>query len=260
VRPYIIASLSGADVVKESLRRLCIWDLYGKATGKQEGVGLPFWDYLAQFNDRCRDTGYFNNVDCVNDAYKHSKIDSKKVDECMVSSGGTEDNKINTRLSAEIVAQEQRGVVVIPSAFVNTAAIRGALTPTNVFSAICAGFSAGTQPDVCIQCGACSDAPGCVAAGYCKAGTINGASAPRPGVSTHTFVSSMFLVVALFGSLGVWHYKRTQEGMRDQVRGILADYLPLEDQEPMGNNNSHMSNSNSRGGGGPMDFARGLVS
>jgi hypothetical protein len=69
----------------------------------------------------------------------------------------------------------------------------------------------------------------------------------------------MFLIVALFGSLGVWYYKRTQEGMPDQVRGILADYLLLEDQEPgsMSMGNSHMSNI--RGGGHIMDFARGGI-
>ena len=37
------------------------------------------------------------------------------------------------------------------------------------------------------------------------------------------------------------HYKKTKEDMREQVRGILAEYMPLEDQED---------------GTSPMDFAR----
>lgn len=235
--------VSGADVVRESLRRLCIWKLYGKMAGKSEGIGPQFWDYVAQFNERCRDKGYFNEKNCISDAMKLAKIDAKRVNECMDDSGGTEGKEPNKLLAAEIEAQESRGVVVIPSAFVNTAVLRGALTPSNVFSAVCAGFAPGSEPDICKRCGSCSDAPGCAAAGHCKAGSINGAPGGG-GVSKHTFVSSMFMVVVFFTALGVWHYKKTQEDMRNQVRGILADYLPLEDQEP----------------GNPMEFARGGVS
>lgn len=244
--------ISGADVVRESLRRLCIWEEYGA----NDGIGEVWWNYMKEFNDRCRDTDYFANDDCIADAYKHSKVDKARIDKCIADSNGTEEDKINTKLVKEINSQEQRGVVVIPSAFVNTAALRGGLTPTNVFTAICAGFSTGTAPPICEQCGTCIDAPGCVRAGYCKAGSINGApGASAGGVSTHTFATSLLLVVVLFSGLGVWHYKRTQDEMRDQVRGILADYLPLEDQEPGGGGHSGMMM------GSGMDFAgRGGIS
>jgi hypothetical protein len=53
----------------------------------------------------------------------------------------------------------------------------------------------------------------------------------------------MLFVVALFSGLGVWHYKKTREDMRDQVRGILAEYMPLEDQDD-------------GAVASPMDFAR----
>jgi len=247
--------ISGADVVKESLRRLCIWEAYGST----DGIGLQFWDYVAEFNTRCRESDYFANDDCIKDAYKHSNVDGKRIDDCMKSSGGTTDDKTNNKLSGEIVAQEQRGVVVIPSAFINTSVIRGALTATNVFTAICAGFSEGTAPDICRKCGSCMDAPGCVAAGYCKAGTINGSTgAASGGVSTHTFFTSMFAVVVIFAGLGAWHYKKTQQDMRDQVRGILADYLPLEDQEEiLMNSNNHHSGHFAHN---PLDFARGGIS
>ena len=72
--------------------------------------------------------------------------------------------------------------------------------------------------------------------GVCKQGGSSG------GVSTHTFAVSMMFVIALFSGLGFWHYKKTREDMRDQVRGILAEYMPLEDQEA--------------DAGSPMDFAR----
>jgi hypothetical protein len=60
------------------------------------------------------------------------------------------------------------------------------------------------------------------------------------------FVSSMFIVVGAFAALGVWHYKRTRDEMREQVRGILAEYMPLEDHDGMM--------------GSPMDFANGGAS
>ena len=81
------------------------------------------------------------NEDCVNDAYKHSKVDGSVIDRCMKDSGGLESDAANAFLDLELSAQNARGVVVLPTAFVNTAAIRGALTVSNVFSAICAGFA-----------------------------------------------------------------------------------------------------------------------
>jgi hypothetical protein len=241
--------ISGADVVTESLRRLCIWDLYGA----ENGIGDKWWDYVREFNSRCRDNDYFANDDCIKDAYKHSKVDAGKVNDCMSKAGGTTEDRINQKLSAEILSQEQRGVVVIPTAFVNTAAIRGQLSATTVFSAVCAGFSQGTAPDICKKCGTCSNAAECVKAGYCKAGSIGGSTAAGggAGVSRNTFMMSMLMVVCLFGGAAAWHYKKTQDDMREQVRGILADYLPLEDQDrAMGSVGS---------GGSPMDFARGGI-
>ena len=54
--------ISGADVVKESLRRICIWNTYGK-----DGIGKEWWDYVKEFMARCYDeekTGFFTNSKC----------------------------------------------------------------------------------------------------------------------------------------------------------------------------------------------------
>jgi hypothetical protein len=243
--------ISGADVVTESLRRLCIWELYGVS----DGIGMPWWDYVREFNIRCRDTDYFNDDDCIKDVYKHAKVDGQKVKECMSKDGTTSDNKVITKLAGEITAQEQRGVVVIPTAFVNTVAIRGSLSASTVFSAICAGYSAGTAPDICKKCGSCPDAPACAEDGYCKAKGWDGSASQlntSSGVSKKTFVKSMILVaasmlliVALFGGIGMWYYKKTQDDMLTQVRGIWAEYLPLEDQDAID------------GGSSPLDLTGG---
>jgi hypothetical protein len=236
------AGISGADVVRESLRRLCIWKNYGA----ENGIGKEWWDYVNEFNTRCGNSDYFTNDDCIKDVYKHSKVDGKLIDNCIADTGGTDGTNKNSRLDSELMSQEQRGVVVIPTAYVNNAPIRGALTASNVFAAICSGYAVGTAPDICKKCSGCSDVTGCVTKGKCVGGYAANTGRSADGVSTHTFAMSMFIVIGVFVGLGVWHYNKTREDMREQVRGILAEYMPLED-------NDHGMNGN----GNPMAFARG---
>lgn len=232
--------ISGADVVKESLRRLCVWSLYGL----DDGIGEKWWDYVNHFEEKCNNQDFFSNQDCINDAYKKSKIEGQRIEDCMINSGGTEADKTNSKLEMEIDAEVEQGVVVMPTVFVNNVALRGGLTASNVFNAICAGFSDGTAPPICDQCATCSEVMSCVDAGYCT-GTKAGGAVPSKGVSTNTFASSMLFVIVAFAGVGAVLYKRQRDEMREQVRGILAEYMPLEDQD-MGVN-----------GGSPMDFARG---
>jgi len=233
--------VSGQDVLWESLRRLCIWQTYGS-----DGIGSQFWDYTSHFNDRCMES-YFKDENCVADALKFAGVDARKVETCM-NEDGVKENVVNELLAQEIEFQENRGVVVVPAAYVNTATLRGAMDPTTLFVAICAGFAVDSKPDICLKCGNCADASGCVTSGKCDAGSIYGAgNAPGETVSKHTFFTSMILLVVLFTGLGAWHYKSSQDDMRNQVRGILADYLPLEDQDSPTNGN-------------PMAFASGVQS
>ena len=44
----------------------------------------------------------------------------------------------------------------------------------------------------------------------------------------------MLLIVGAFAGAGFWYYQRSREEMRDHVRGILAEYMPLEDQDGNG--------------------------
>jgi hypothetical protein len=231
------AGISGADVVKESLRRLCIWKHYGEA----DGIGLTWWNYVEEFMARCNTPDYFMNEDCVIDCYKHASVEKDLIDRCMIDSGGLEADVSNAFLDLEIAAQTERGVVVLPTAFVNTAAIRGQLSANTIFHAICAGYLEGTTPAICEKCASCADAAACVKNGVCSK---FGPQSQSGSVSTHTFAFSMLFVIAIFSAAGYWHYNKTREDMREQVRGILAEYMPLEDQ---GDDHAMMSN--------PMDFA-----
>jgi hypothetical protein len=207
--------VSGADVVKESLRRSCIWDLYGK----DNGIGVQWWEYVEEFMGRCGEQ-YFNNEDCATDAMQHAGVELTKVVNCMSDSGGLDKDAGNTMLEEELAAREATGVVILPAMYVNSAALRGALEFETIFKAICAGYATGSEPHVCKQCSACQDMRGCVASGHCSTAT---------GVSPALYAGSLLAVVVVFGCIGLIQYQRSQRQMREQVRGILAEYMPLDE-------------------------------
>lgn len=233
--------ISGADVVTESLRRICIWNTYGKPTGEEEGIGSQWWRYSEEFGKRCDSPKYFMNEDCVEDAMKESNIDKDLINHCMTKSGGLEGSTTNTLLEEALDAQTKRGVVVLPTAYVNTVPLRGFLSTTSIFNAICAGYLEGTQPQICSLCAGCPDVTTCVEHKMCGSGANTGGN-DKKGVSKKVFALSLLSVCVVFGAAGYLHWKKTREDMRDQVRGILAEYMPLEggDEDE---------------GGNPMEFA-----
>ena len=261
----LYSGVSGADVVTESLRRICIWSHYGS----EDGIGLNWWNYVNEFLKRCNEPDYFANADCINDVYAHSGIDGKKIAQCMEDSGGVDGDKDNNKLKSEIDEQRNMGVVLVPTSFVNEAQVRGAMSADNIFEAICSGYAEGTKPEICQKCDKCPDIGDCVSnKGTCAAGPV-----PTDGtakVSAHTFASSMFIMICLFMGAGYWYYNRTREEMREQVRGILAEYMPLEDSGDDGgsprNGGQFMMNprggapQDSHMGGSDMGFSSGVGS
>jgi hypothetical protein len=233
------AGISGADVVREALRRVCIWQEYGE----DDGIGLKYWDYISEFLFRCDTPENFASNKCFKDAAKNAKIKTKKIEACITGSGGTDGNEPNKLLEEQISAQSEKGVVILPTMFVNSVPLRGALTTYSVFNAICAGFYEGTAPSICQQCSGCSDTETCVNKGRCMSGGSSGGDAGSNGVSKRTFGLTLLFLCSAFGAVGYLHWRKTREEMRDQVRGILAEYMPLEGGDDLD-------------GSSPMDFAR----
>lgn len=216
--------ISGADVVTEALRRICIW----KNFGESDGIGAVWWEYVNKFSDRCDTPDYFTNKDCISDVMKHAGVEERSIDQCMRDSGGLDKDAPNAFLEAELDSATRRGVVILPTAFVNTAALRGALNTNNVFQAICAGFLEGTEPKICKKCMHCSDRQTCVEKGKCVSGSDG---SKFRSVPFHTYILSMIVISSGIGLIGFVYYRKSQEQMRDQVRGILAEYMPLEDND-----------------------------
>jgi hypothetical protein len=213
--------VSGADVVRESLRRMCIWENYGKA----DGIGTKWWDYVATFNERCTTSPeYFTDQECIQNVYSIAKIDRKGIEQCMDDSGDTAYDRTNVILDAELIAQSQQGAVVIPTAFVNSVAMRSELNVENVLSAICSRYVNGSKPKVCRRCAGCSDVISCVKYGICGLGRIE-QKTNGYGMSA-SFIIILLLLVTCFVAVlfGVWVYKQ-------QDRGLLTKYLLLEDDD-----------------------------
>eukprot|EP00752_Nemacystus_decipiens_P010339 g9211.t1 len=217
--------VSGADVVKESLRQKCVWMLYGgqDAPEKDQGIGEKWWSYVNEFFSSCSvSDNRFNDEACVARAMKEAGVDKSKVDRCMADSGGTDANVVNTVLENELTEKGKNSIVIVPTVFVNNVAERGGISTPAVLSTICAGYADGTEPEVC----RCRGQPSAEMIDAC----MNNRS-PGGGGGGMSVSGTLFLLVAVVGAMtagGYVHYQRTQTQMRDQVRGILAEYMPLD--------------------------------
>jgi len=211
--------ISGGDVVVESLRRICIWQHYGE----ENGIGEEWWDYVDGFMLHCDTPEFFSDEECLKEVMGNVGIDAGVINQCMDDSGGVDDDAENTLLDAELMAKENVGVVILPATYVNRAAIRGALELPTMFRAICSGYAVGTEPQICMSCVPCADQRGCIKEGKCQ----GAASADQ--VSQTSFLGSLLGLSAFFGVIIFIQYTRTQRKIRDQVRGIVAEYMPLDE-------------------------------
>jgi PA domain len=220
------AGVSGTDIIAESLRRICVWNTYGM----KDGIGTAWWKYVKEFTNRCDDPdkpGFFTKEDCIADAMKHAGVDKSVIDKCITASGGLEGDTTNNLLDGVLTDKASSGVFLIPSLFVNQAPVRGTLSFSTVFKAICSGYAGGSEPAVCKSCANCHDEQACVTDGACKSGYDGNATPVSGGISAVAFAASMLGITVLFTIVGYIVYQRQQRRMRDEVRGILAEYMPV---------------------------------
>lgn len=212
--------ISGADVVTESLRRLCIWELYGT-----DGVGIEWWDYVSAFIDKCDTSVDFMKEECVQQVMTEIGMDYDMVDQCIFNHGGLEDDGANDLLDVQLDEKDKNGIIIMPVAYINGVAVRGALEYATIFKAICAGYAFGQEPSICTKCATCPDEKGCVeSGGKC-------ASMPKgDGVDMVTYIMSLGGVIGICAVVGYALYAHQQRVMKDQVRGILKEYMPLDVQ------------------------------
>eukprot|EP00584_Thalassiosira_punctigera_P006094 CAMPEP_0172543042 /NCGR_PEP_ID=MMETSP1067-20121228/13528_1 /TAXON_ID=265564 ORGANISM="Thalassiosira punctigera, Strain Tpunct2005C2" /NCGR_SAMPLE_ID=MMETSP1067 /ASSEMBLY_ACC=CAM_ASM_000444 /LENGTH=1502 /DNA_ID=CAMNT_0013329371 /DNA_START=170 /DNA_END=4676 /DNA_ORIENTATION=- len=141
------SGISGADVVKESLRWLCIWHQSSGIVGF-DGVGIKWWDYVLYFLDHCA-PGLFANEDCIRGAMNGANIDPEPITQCMDDYGGLDGNVMNKLLEEQLRGIQEQSITTVPTLQINETPVRGELNPANALNAICAGFTAGMAPRVC---------------------------------------------------------------------------------------------------------------
>jgi hypothetical protein len=209
------SGITGADIVAESARRICIWELYG-----EDGIGLQWWNYGEAFSANCDTREDFMKEECVQAVMMGADIDYDRVEQCVFEAGGLETSEEVTILQAQLDEKESKGIIIMPVVYVNGVAIRGELEFATVFKAICAGYAPGTEPDICDRCANCPDEKKCVLSGSCPA--------PQGTIKTSTFAGSLFALSIIFFVVGAALYYRQQQQMEEQVKGMIKEYMPLD--------------------------------
>lgn len=217
---------SGADVVVENLRRKCIWKLVSKT---DPGVGLKWWKYVKESGAVCgQDENLFKERACAEKVMLSYDIDTHEVNECMGPYGVNVD-AVNPMLEEELKEQTALQLLRLPALYVDGVHMRGRVDPTSILGMVCAGYGTHDPPEVCTCASqAAVNTVDCIKAGSVSAAAI--AAGSGGGFSFASVVVIMMFVTGFVMSAGFVYWRRTQRQMRDQVRSILAEYMPLEDQ------------------------------
>jgi hypothetical protein len=141
----------GTKMVAESLRRACIWHVYGDS----DGIGEQWWRYVQNWIMSCGSSHY--STSCAHSLYEGAGIDTNLVEQCMADSGNIRDDTTNILLESSLDEADDFDVSFAPALFVNGAVVRGALTFGTALDAVCTSYEPDDIPDICFQWKACSE-------------------------------------------------------------------------------------------------------
>ena len=146
--------LTGKSLVEESLRRLCLWQVYGRNDDGEDDV--LYFDYLAKFHELKCDNDNVSDS-CIPGVFTSVNIESSGVELCIENSGGLADGNDNEILKEVVSFQkdafkELDGEKQFPIMLINGSPLEDAVGKTveELFEKICDAFPADQQPDVCV--------------------------------------------------------------------------------------------------------------
>eukprot|EP00457_Paulinella_chromatophora_P001943 gb/GEZN01001946.1/.p1 GENE.gb/GEZN01001946.1/~~gb/GEZN01001946.1/.p1 ORF type:complete len:563 (-),score=46.57 gb/GEZN01001946.1/:995-2683(-) len=248
------AGISGADVVQESLRQVCFFDVVNK-TGKPQ----LWWDYVKNFQKNCnKDVAKFGET-CSFSVMTNLAVDTAKVQKCIKDSGGYGPlDGENAMFEAEMAAERDYGVRWWPIIYINNSPYYEAIScpaPIDVttcgpLNMICGGYAANTVPCTCNPtqgcqlckapnaCGTCTDINSadftkkeedCQSTSSTSIPPIqasNGRSESR-GMPAGGVVAVVLFSCAAVGAGLFFYFTKKQEKMRNDIDQLLAQYQPM---------------------------------
>lgn len=148
---------SGADIVQENLRQLCVFQL-----ANESGQSYRWWEYVTKFGEECTMTGNQYNEACAERVFTELNGDSWSSLSALRSCiGDIQEDRDNSIMEAEMASQrgdaDTGEVFILPTIRINNGQYRGKLAYAEVLQAICAGFSYGAEPSVCMQEDTCRE-------------------------------------------------------------------------------------------------------
>jgi hypothetical protein len=139
----------GKQVVTENLRQLCVFKVANESNPRQP---WKWWDYVTDFQIRCRMKDNRYGPECAEEVIKSLNIDVDKVRKCMGDPNGDADNDLLKHEQEAQVGSGVRGdVTILPTLVINQRQYRGKLDKTAVLKAICSGYQETADPPVCLS-------------------------------------------------------------------------------------------------------------
>ena len=236
--------LTGQAIIKETLRRYCIFD-HSKEKGGNNKHDM-YWDYVIFHKKECsKYPNTFADDKCIKDAMKHAGIDMSSIDSCMNTSGGLEEDMENAKLGPALAAQHQMGITTIPSLVFNHHILHRS-SAYLLFDVICNEYwmsNVRDVPEICIKCSSCPNTVGCVENhGKCTAfdnheryilpPNENHHSHPEPSPNKKksyfwSRLGWMVLLGCAFGGAYYYYETHIKDARRSNSRPLMNDYLHL---------------------------------
>merc|ERR1711871_11626 len=239
-----LEGVPGKDVVEENLRQLCVWKKANE-TYAQDGAA-KWWQYVVLFDEQCHGIGGGGTVDKFNAACSeqvHKQVPGLSYAETVqcIKDAESAGDGTNALLEAEKNFRSRLNIMADPTVIVNNVIERGVVNVEAVSGTICAGFLSGTEPALC-DCidehygspnvmTLCKCAPNAVNDVFCPYDNSCAASVkdcPSGQSSLGWWVAGIVIVAAsAAGVAGFVYWRRAKQQMRNEVRNILAEYMPL---------------------------------
>lgn len=237
--------LSGHAVVRESLRRLCIWKHYDQTA---------YWDYWLHHASVCSTPHLYADEECINQGLHQANINPSTIDDCMKESGDVESDKPNALLESMIEEQQFSGVVKLPAIKHSDtlSQLEHGASAHSLFESVCLHYYWRAKetnshwediPTICETCFECTNLIGCLEQGKCVAfdhhednqdhgggkghKSSDSKSGRHPRRGWHFFWFLVFVGLAAYG----YHYYQQQQGNMYRGAGagggLLGSYLQL---------------------------------